>query len=102
MTHTKLYLPDYTAAEIEEMRKLIDAGRYAAYHAYNWFQRGRDWSRHAHNIVAGYGRDAAYVRAYLHSYFEGKLTESQRMEISAKIARKIRNRESELGIKRKF
>ena len=46
----------------------------------------RDWSRHAANIAAGYGPDAAYVRAYLDSYFEGKLTESERRNMSAKIA----------------
>ena len=86
MAHTKRYLPDYSLAEIEEMGKLIDAKRYAEYHAYNWRHRRRDWSRHAANIAAGYGPDAAYVRAYLDSYFEGKLTESERRDMSAKIA----------------
>ena len=76
MTGTKKYQPPYTPEEIGEMRALLDAGRYAEYHAYNWRHRGRDWSRHAANIVAGYGPDAAYVRAYLHSYFEGRMTAS--------------------------
>jgi len=88
MAHTKLYLPDYTLVEIEEMRVLIDAGQYAEYHAYNWRHRGRDWSRHAANIVAGYGPDAAYVQAYLHSYFEGRMSDGERRNMSAEIARK--------------
>ena len=77
----------YTLEEIEEMRRLIEAERYAEYHAYNYTHRRRDWSLHAANIVAGNGPDAEYVRAYLRWYFGDQMNEDLRIRISAAVAK---------------